>query len=169
MPKKGDILFIKTYDIVGSAIRKFTNCDFNHCGIFIDENNVVEARPSGTKKTTFLEYLARYRKHKIQYALGGVKEITPDGIEKMTKFMESKIGTPYDFLQVTTIGLWILFGWYTKYNVADVKWAWSCSELVAKAMEQAGYTVKQTKDLNNVTPADVYRSEHVKLLYTTIV
>lgn len=168
MPKKGDILFVKTYDFVGPIIQKFTNCDFNHCAIFIDENTVVEARPSGIKKTQWTDFMTRYKKHQIQYAFSQVKEITPENIDKMVNFAISKIGRGYDFLQVTTIGLWILMGWYTKYPIADVKWAWSCSELVAEAIQQAGYTVKQTKS-PNVSPADIYRSEHIRLLYTSIV
>lgn len=168
MPKRGDILFVKTYDFVGPIIQKFTHSDFNHCAIFIDSNTVVEARPSGIKKTPWTNFLERYKKHQIQYAIGEVKEITPENIDKMVEFAVSKIGKGYDFLQVATIGLWIAMGWYTKYPLADVKWAWSCSELVAEAIKQAGYEVKQTKD-PNVSPADIYRSQYIRLLYTSII
>ena len=169
MPKKGDILFIKTYDFVGPIIQKFTHCDFNHVAIFIDENTVVEARPSGIKKTAWADYMARYKKHQVQYAVGEVKDITSDSIDKMINFVVSKIGKGYDFLQVTTIAIWMLMGWYTKYPLGDVKWAWSCSELVAEAIKQgSGLEVKQTKD-PNVSPADIYRSEYIRLLYTSII
>ena len=40
---KGNLLFVKNYTWLGNRIRSLTNSEFNHIGIFVDNNELVEA------------------------------------------------------------------------------------------------------------------------------
>lgn len=87
-------------------------------------------------------------------------EVTP---ETKVKTLQSAIDTldrPYSFSQFLGF-LWVyvcqLFGKKVRNPVKDGRSAYICSELVAVVLEELGYDIDSTLDMDSMSPKDIYQ------------
>ena len=157
----GYILAQKNYSFFGKQIRKLTNCEYNHIGMFVDEDNVVEAKMIGVSKTP-LSTFEKYRDEgKIEFDLFKFKRLTERKKWGMITFLNDQVGKKYDMLQMLVVGIMIFFGFNRKIGPFEIKDAFTCSELIAEAAHSVG--IEFTRDIHKdgLTPADILNSDLV--------
>jgi len=162
--KTGDILLVRHYSFIGKMIRKITDCEYNHVGVFVTPTQIVEATFGGVKLTDISDYEHRKRKRKLDYDIFTFKQpLTYRQKEIIVNFCVDKIGEKYDFFQFISLFFFFLFHINRKdIDPIDCRHAFICSELVAEAFEKAGVTFNSNIDIDNVTPADIARSDIIR-------
>ncbi|MHA1437856.1 MAG: YiiX/YebB-like N1pC/P60 family cysteine hydrolase [Promethearchaeota archaeon] len=160
--KKGYLILIKHHNLISSFIRRITNSEYNHVGIFVDEENIIEVKFGGVVKTQFKEFKKAKENKKLEYAIFKIKNITDDQIEIMTTFAKSELGARYDFAQFISIGLILLTGCTKRIEPLDNRNKWICSELISDGAYFAGIKFYENIDPDNISPGDIAKSQIVE-------
>ncbi len=160
---KGHILFVRTNTLLGKIIRKVTGGYFNHVGIFVSDNAIVEASYTGIKVTHIKQFEKLQEKGKIEYRIGKVEVATNCQIDKAVEYALDTIGTKYDFLQLVSLFLFAVLKINRTVEPIDCKNMFICSELVAKSFNHAGINFNDKIELDVITPADIESSNIVAI------
>jgi len=159
----GNILFVRHYSWVGKQIRELTKGYYNHVGLMISNDLIIEASFKGVKITKLETYKYLAKKGKVEYCIGKVKGISNAQIDGACKYAFKQVGTKYDFLQFLSLFFFMLFHLNRKVEPIDCRYAFICSELVAKSYDSVGINFNNI-DLDVITPADIERSTIVRLI-----
>jgi len=160
--RKGNLILVRHYNLMSSLIRKITKSEFNHIGIFVDEENIVEVKFGGVAKTSFLDFEMAKAENKLDYAIYKIKDITEEQINIMTTFANTEIGAKYDFAQFISIGLMLLTGCTRRIEPFDNSNRWICSELISDGAYFAGIEFYENIDPDNMSPGDIAKSPIVE-------
>ena len=159
--RTGYILAQKNYSFFGNQIRKLTKCEYSHVGVFVDEDNIVEAKMTGVAKTPFSTF-EKYRvEGKIEFDLFKFKRITERKKWGMITFLNDQVGKRYDMLQMVVVGFMIAFNFNRKIGPFEINDAFTCSEIVAEAANSVGIQFSTLIDVDGITPADTLNSDLV--------
>lgn len=160
--RKGNLILVRHYNFMSSLIRKITKSEFNHIGIFVDEENIVEVKFGGVAKTPFSEFQKLKEENKLDFAIYKIKDIEDEQIEIMITLANTEIGAKYDFAQFISIGLMLLTGCTRRIEPFDNSHRWICSELVADGAYFAGIRFYENIDPDNMSPGDIAKSPKVE-------
>lgn len=147
MPDLGDYGCVHTPGFVGKLIRIFLRSRVNHAFIYIGDNKVVEARPSGAGVADLSEY---------SDITWGREELSKAQRKVIVGVAKDLIGTPYGFLDI--FFLWAKeLGVHLKFVESWVKRGdrMICSQLVAYCYKEANHILCDEPDYD-VTPKDLY-------------
>jgi len=159
---KGDLILVKHRSLLGRLIRKITKSNFNHVGIFIDDDRVIEAKFSGVVVTPFATLQRAKRRDILDFEVYRIKNVKKEQIEIMVNFIGSQVGRKYDFVQFFSLGLMLLFHITRRVEPIDIRRRWICSELVAEGAYLAGIRFHENIDPDNITPEDIASSSLVE-------
>jgi len=158
---KGCLILIRNSGIVSKLIRKLTHSEWNHVGIFENNNHIIESTfRNGVVRTKFINFLEEKKQGKIEnFDIYKIKDITEDQKNIMVQFIIERIGHKYDFFQFICLGLMLLVGLTRKIEPIDDTNKWLCSELIAEGAYQAGIKFHENIDPDNITPGDIVSSK----------
>jgi uncharacterized protein YycO len=159
---RGDIILVKNYSFLGRQIRKVTGGNYNHVGMFISNNKLIEAMFSGVKITDITGYEIARAEGKLDFDIYRFKNISQHQIDTTTSFLLDQVGCKYDFLQLLSIFIFFVFHINRTIEPIDIRKAFICSELIAKALEIANIKISEEVDVDNITPFDIEYSEKLE-------
>ena len=147
-PRIGDYGVVSSNGFLAKLIRLGTISRWNHAFIYVGDNQIVEANPTGVA----ISPLANYPK----VAWNMHEELSDDQRTKIVDYAKSTVGRPYNFgiiavLALRAIGIKIFPKKATDYLAKHE--GYICSELVAEAYENAGFPICPAVDLCN--PGDL--------------
>ncbi|MBG9942859.1 hypothetical protein ABE237_27870 [Brevibacillus formosus] len=150
--KRFDLLFIRGSSPLARLIQGVTYSPYSHVAIVLDEHHIAETDWRFPLQWNHNNYppgqidVYRYR-----------EEIESWKAEAMTGFIQNHIGTPYDFWQTITNGLYLLTG----LPIRDAPNRLNCSETVDRMFAAAGINLT-SDELGKATPADLVKSSHLQ-------
>ena len=149
-PQLGDYGVVKTKGFFGKLIRLGTLSRWNHCFIYIGNDLIVEANPTGVAVSPVSKYqLIAWNQHEV---------LSYEERETIASHAKWLVGRPYSFFTIAGMVLRIL-GFKLLANtrilrVLSQKDGYICSELVAEAYKQAGVELIN-KPVDQVNPGDL--------------
>ena len=153
--RKGNLILVKHHDFISSIIRFITKSTYNHIGIFVDEENIVEAKMSGVAKTS-LNYFKREKANgKLTYSVYEIKGITEAQVDVICYIILSELNSKYDFLQLLSLGFLFLIHKQKKTNPLDDNRRWICSELIADAAKTVGISFYDDIKTDSLSPGNI--------------
>jgi hypothetical protein len=153
--KRFDLLFVRGQSPLARLIEHVTDSPYSHVAIVLDEDHIVETdwrfplRRNHNNYPTWLVDVYRY-----------CGEFDGWQIEAMDAFIQEHIGTPYDFWQTITNGMYLLTG----LPIRDAPNRMNCSETVDRMFATAGIDLCPGVN-GQVTPANLARSGLLHLRY----
>jgi len=160
----GDIILIRTNSWFGRNIRKVTKGYYNHVGIFVAKDKIVEASMWGVKLVSIEKFNKQKDKGHITYNIFRIKNTTDQQKLDMVNFALSKVGSPYDFIQLFSLLYIFLNHKNRNLEPIDVPMAYICSELVASAVDNAGLCFNENIDKDCISPTDIAQSQIVEMV-----
>jgi uncharacterized protein YycO len=156
--QSGDILMVHNYGLLERAIRIITRSPYNHCGLFISENEIIEA----TYKGVIISPLSKFSNSTVKYFdVYRVKGIDKVDITPVLDFAKKQVGAKYDKFQFMRMLLMYMFRISRKKRMPDEEGQWICSELVAESFEQAYILFSSKIKPDNIVPGDIPKSDTV--------
>jgi len=153
----GNIIFVRTENLIGKWIRQIDGGYYNHVGIMISDDELVEATYKGVK-------IAKLDKYKdVEHTFGVIKGVSESDIYSAISFAQCQVGLTYDFFQIAVLLVYYLFHINKKKQPLDIKKAYICSELVAEAFETVNINFNENIAINAITPHDLEVSELINL------
>lgn len=159
---KGNLILVKNYRFFSNLIRKITKSEYNHIGLFVSDDTIVEALFGGVHTNSYSQFKKAKAKKKLDYAIYTIKDISDKQIEKMTNFALDKVGTKYDFIQFICIAFMFFFKITRRIEPIEEGRKWICSELMAESAYEAGIRFQDNVDPDNTTPGDIASSSIVE-------
>ncbi|MGG4440494.1 hypothetical protein [Brevibacillus fortis] len=150
--KRFDLLFVRGSSPLARLIQGVTNSPYSHVAIVLDEYHIAETDWRFPLQWNHNSYPP---KQIDVYRYRGELESWQE--EAMTGFIRKHIGTPYDFWQTNTNGLYLLTG----VPIQDAPDRINCSETVDGMFAAAG--INLTPDaIGKVSPADLVKSSKLQ-------
>lgn len=149
-PWLGDYMVTATPGFFGWAIRKFTRSKVNHAAVYVGGGYVIEACPSGAKRSHLSEF---------PHAVWACRDLTWRQRGLIAQNALALVGTPYNFADIAAQAIVRLFGWHAP------KWALrrlsrpdrlQCAQLVDLVYERAGVHLFRNVPDGLVAPSDLY-------------
>ena len=148
-PQLGDYGVVKTKGFFGKLIRLGTLSRWNHCFIYIGNDLIVEANPTGVAVSPVTKYpLIAWNQHEV---------LSYEERETIASHAKWLVGRPYSFFTIAGMVLRILgFKFFGDRLLALIAKhdGYICSELVAECYRTGGYVVVNEKDYL-VNPGDL--------------
>ena len=151
--KIGDLILYKDgTGWLSKAIRKLTNSQYNHIGIYVGKGYILEALIKGVKLTNVLDPdtytgIDRYR----------LKTGLKCTHQRMVRVVEKYLDRPYSVFDLVKIWLRIKTGIMFKKESRRL----ICSETVSRVYRDLGHDLFPGKNLDYITPEDFVK--HKKL------
>lgn len=160
MYRAGDILFVHhKKGWLSALIRKVTNCTYNHVGLFVAPDEIVEATFKGVVKSPLSKFDDGVKNGILYYVVKRPKILDDNDLQTIVSSALEKVGSGYDIPKLVGLAAMFLLRLSRKrLTLLDLKDAWACSELVSDCFFRAGYNLFEEVDYENITPADIYRS-----------
>lgn len=149
-PRPGDYGVVKTTGFFGGLIRLGTMSRWNHAFIYIGDDRIIEANPTGVAISPVTKYpLIAWNQHEV---------LSEKQRKRIVDEAYKMIDRPYGFLDIGNLLLRIL-GFKILANTALLnkmaeRYGVICSELVALSYKAATVTLVD-KPANIVTPGDL--------------
>jgi len=141
-PRPGDILLFHNAHGTNNITGWLTGSPFYHVGLYAGDGQVVEARPRGVVHDSLAD-----RRHDF-VVVPAPEEKGADALQ----WAESKVGDPYDTLDVVVIVLEHIFTHLRlNYTPGD---RFTCAEFVATAFDKVGVRLFPDRDLDDIVPGD---------------
>jgi uncharacterized protein YycO len=148
-PRLGDYGVVKTKGFFGKLIRIGTQSRWNHCFIYIGNDLIVEANPTGVAVSPVTKYpLIAWNQHEV---------LSYEDRETIASHAKWLVGRPYSFFTIAGMALRILgFKFFSDRLLAAIAKhdGYICSELVAECYRTSGNVVVNEKDYL-VNPGDL--------------
>jgi uncharacterized protein YycO len=160
--KAGDILVVHNTGLLNIIIRAITRSKFNHVGLFVSDNEVVEATFNGVFKNPISKFDNLAKDNKCYYSVYRVVGAIDSDVKDITNFAISQIGAKYDEMQIARMLLVYVLRLPRCINYPDKLKKWICSELVAEAFARAGYVFSPDIKPDNIVPGDFPKSSIVE-------
>lgn len=149
--KKGDILFSTTYNWVSKRIRKFTNSDFSHVMLYVDNNSIIHADGDGVHAYNTQRKLFDNKNHCVVYRLK--ESISDEKLKIILNYIRSLIGRPYTTFEA-------MFSILYKGNLKSKKLF--CSRLIAQAFNQVNINLVDNPDY--CSPENIRQSNYLEIV-----
>ncbi|MFE1631035.1 hypothetical protein ACFLFF_30335 [Brevibacillus reuszeri] len=150
--RRFDLLFVRGRSPLAKLIQWATDSPYSHVAIVLDTYHIAETDWRFPLQWNHNNYpFPHYDIYRYKHAFEQWQ------VEAMTEFIQDHIGTPYDFWQSVTNGLYLLTG----IPIRDAPDRMNCSETVDRMFYAAGIQLT-ARDLGKVTPADLVQSRHLK-------
>jgi len=153
---RGDIILVRNNGALFDKIRKAMRSEYDHVGIMLTENTLIDATPTSGVAVRKLEVFdgldVKVYRLKNQYL---------PNIDKMLDYCLDKVGSRYDIIQTLCLYIFIILGIKKTLNPIDMQNAFVCSELVAQAAEFSGFSFNEDMATDRITPADIITSDKV--------
>lgn len=107
------------------------------------EGTLVEAESRGVVRSP----LAKYQPQEYELI-----HVDPPRPEATVAYAQAQVGQAFGYLELFSLGVWLLTGWRLKFRRADHQ---VCSSLAARALEEGGAEVGG--DPTFMLPADLAR------------
>lgn len=137
--KKYDIILCKNSNtFISKIIRFFTNDKYSHSQLYLGDNHIIDTLyPRGVKIKHINRQMGYFDVFRYKY------NITQEQSKKIDEFIQKKINTKYDLIE--------LFFQIFKVNVGD-KDEYTCISLITEAFNYAGINLGVWKDgFKNIT------------------
>ena len=152
--QRGDLIFVKNKGFLFDKIRKLLNCEYDHIGIMLTDNTLIDATPfKGVAVRSLKEF------YNCNVAFYRLKEDYRKHIEDMLSYCSSNVGCKYDLLQIISLYFLIIFNIKKTFDPLDIARAFVCSELIAQAAEFSGFKFNSYIATDRLTPTDIQYSE----------
>ena len=163
---RSNLLLVRTNTFVGKKIRGITNSYYNHVGIFIDDETIIESKNGvGVILTPFKKFKELKAKNKIDFAIYRFKQpLTDNEFAVIESYLRSQVGKKYDIMQFLSLLIFFIFHVNRKVNPIDIENAFICSELIGKALALVNIFFIQEIELDNLTPKDIEDSSIIEKL-----
>jgi uncharacterized protein YycO len=157
--QKGDLIVVgEIGTFISHMIKKISNSPFSHVAMYWQNGKIVEAAWNGV----VVNDVYKYYSEKFNAAAFRINDLTERQAEVMLAFALAQEGKGYDWLQFFGL-FWLYMTGKRRTEVdVDVHNRFICSELVAKAAEDAGISFSSSFPIENITPADIARSKIVE-------
>lgn len=164
MYRAGDILFVHhRKGWLSALIRKVTKCEYNHVGLFVSSDEIVEATFRGVVKSPLSKFDDGVKNGILYYTVKRPRILNEKDLQVIIESALEQVGKGYDIPKLIGLAITFLLKLSRKTVVlADLRDAWACSELVSECFFRAGYNLFEDVDYENITPADIYRSKLVE-------
>jgi uncharacterized protein YycO len=134
------LLFTRRRHVGSWLIRMVTWSNFSHVDVIMPNGTLIGASaPDGVERVKMSSRLDKASK-------AIVMDIPVGSHEVAFSFLHSQLGKPYDYAGVAGIGL------HRDWQEED---KWSCAELVAKALSEAGQKPFDAEFHHRITPQDL--------------
>ena len=148
-PQRGDYFVISSKGLIPFLIQIGTRSKDNHAGLYVGDNQVIEAMPGGVRLSPVTKYSdIIWNKH---------EELTEPQREAIVKEALKHLGNKYSFLDYVAIIMRII-GLPSSTWLANLLAKSSnviCSELVARVYRSVGISIEGDKPDFYITPADL--------------
>jgi uncharacterized protein YycO len=161
MMKAGDILMVHNHGFIFNVIRFITRSHWNHCGVFVNDREIVEAAFIGVIKSPIEKFRDLQNSGDGEYAIYRMRGISDDDVKKVVAFNEKQVGQKYDKFQIGRIFLMYVLRLPKTWAFPDGGKKWICSELVAESFALVGWLFSMTIIPDNIVPGDIVRSAAV--------
>ena len=147
--KKGDLLLVKfRFDPIGWIIRKATNCNYNHIAWILNKDYIIETRGRGIRINPIQRYNNKFLyKTKVLK----LKGITQFKLKKALSYALINVSKGNYFKLLITY-----FMIFCKYQGKQPRY--SCSGLIAECLSKVNFYFNKRKKPQNITPADIEKS-----------
>lgn len=153
---KADIVLVRHNSIMGKLIRKFDGGYYNHVGILVTDNIIIDAGFAGVRTLLVSELETGAKKKKLEYNIFEVKDLTQEQKNIIAEYVINRIGTKYDFLQLISLLVFFVFNINRKKeDPIDIRNKFICSELVSESFNEANFKFSDNIDNDNITPNDI--------------
>ena len=160
--QKGDIVLVRNTGWLSTAIRYLTKGYYNHTGMFISSDEIIEATFKKVEINALSILIDMSVTNKCEFSVYRPINLTQEQIDIMVDFAEAQVGDKYDFVQLICIGLFILFHIGRKHQPLDARKAWICTELIGEAFLAAGIKLDDKIDPDALSPAEIANSKHLQ-------
>ena len=151
-PQPGQFFTVRTNGWQAWVIRVVTRSPVNHAGLCVGDGQVIEGQPAGA---------AFFPDDHYPNAVWSTIPLTPDQGLRIAAIGRTKVGTPYNWVDVIGIGLTRLFGARVPKFIRDRvsnPASLFCSQLVDECYLEAGVHLFTDGRLpGSVSPDDMYR------------
>lgn len=147
--KKGDIIFSTTFDYISKGIRKFTNSDFSHVMLYVDNNSIIHANGDGVHAYNTQRILFDDKSHCIVYRLKD--SISDEELSQVITYLRSLIGRPYSIIEA------MLSKIYSGKLKSEKLF---CSRLIAQAFSQVN--INLVENSNYCSPENIKQSNYIE-------
>jgi len=155
---RGNLILVKHYNFMSWLIRKITKSEYNHIGLLVTDDVVIEAQFGGVTLTHLSEFKEKQNQGKLSYDVYRIKKITEIQKTSMIEAASRELGAKYDFAQFFSLGTMLLTKITRRIEPIDIRHRWICSELVAEAAYEAGIRFHENIDPDSTTPSDIANS-----------
>jgi uncharacterized protein YycO len=155
---QGDILFIKNKGFWFKGVRDLINGEYDHVGLVVADNSIVDVALSGVRISTWDKFLARQAKEKFEFKVYRCDVLTERDTHKIAEYAVSKVGMKYDYIQLLCMMFYIVFDIKRKVKPLDTASDWTCCELVVEAYGSVGVKFDSEVNQDNLTSADMIKS-----------
>jgi len=153
---KGDIILARNKGMLFDKIREAMGSEYDHVGIMITENTLIDATPTSGVAVRSLEVF-----NGLDVQAYRLKDEYSPNIDKMVEYCLDKVGSKYDILQTICLYFLMILGIKKTLNPIDVGNAFVCSELIAQAAVYSGFNFDESMAIDRITPADIAGSDKV--------
>ena len=148
--QRGSILFIRSHEVISSAIRRVLHCQYSHVAIYMGDGKVIEADWKGVIRNPYSRYVNN-PDYTVEILNPG---LTDEQMDIFLRFVTSKIGDGYDYSLFLGNFLSRIFHRSRRVmGLWNVENNWICTELVSSGMEEAG--ILFIFPTSQVTPEDL--------------
>lgn len=147
----GDIIFSTTFEYISTAIKFFTNSEFSHVMLYVDDNSIIHADADGVHAYNTQRILFDDKNHCAVYRLRD--PISVENLNTIIKYVRSLIGCPYSVIEAMLTKVY-------KGNAKSKKLF--CSRLVAQAFSQAN--INLVSSIDYCSPEDIRQSNHLEIV-----
>jgi uncharacterized protein YycO len=157
--KPGDIIIYKGNSFVSKFVKFFTKSDYTHTSMLISNDIVIEANWYKTANMVGFMYKPEIMEiYRVKGGLTGSQQL------QIVQYAYEMFGKTYDYPQIISYIFERFTGkhYYNRFNSKDHI---ICSELIDNAYGKMGYDLVPTRDLGNVTPADLATSTLIERIY----
>jgi hypothetical protein len=150
-PNIGDFFVVRTTGWAARLIQLGTWSKWNHAGIYIGDDMIIEATPRGV----MLSNVSKYNKYKILWSTGSEPPFTEAEGRKLRNFALTFLEQKYGIWSIIAIGLKSLgISLFPAIKRAENEHSVICSQLVAWIWSHMGRSLSN-KQHALVTPKDL--------------
>ena len=153
---KGDIILVRNKGMLFDKIRNAMNSEYDHVGIMITENTLIDATPTTGVAVRSLEVFDGLDTQTYR-----LRNMYRPNIDKMVEYCLDKVASKYDIIQTICLYFLMILGIKKTLNPIDIGNAFVCSELIAQAATFSGFNFDESMATDRITPADIARSDKV--------
>ncbi|QIA28507.1 putative papain-like amidase enzyme [Phage f2b1] len=153
----GDVIFYKPTSLVGWIISKLTHSDYSHVALAVDAYNIVEADKFIKSRVSNLYYVDSIN------SVYRLNNATDDQKHIIVNHALTMVGMRYDYKQI--FGLFLRLTFRKDYSTFNTANKYICSEIVDTAFLMADVPRKDTRNLGDISPQELFEKYDLIRVY----